>query len=87
MQGSDLIVIESNHDVSMLKNGRYPHYLKQRILSEQGHLSNDCCAAELPGLVKTSTTRIFLAHLSRENNAPQLAYQTATTCAKRMEEK
>jgi phosphoribosyl 1,2-cyclic phosphodiesterase len=79
MQGSDLVVIESNHDVSMLKNGRYPHYLKRRILSEQGHLSNDCCATELPLLVKTGTTRIFLAHLSRENNAPQLAYQTALT--------
>jgi len=85
MQGSDLIVIESNHDVGMLKNGRYPHYLKKRILSEQGHLSNDCCAAELPGLVKTGTTRIFLAHLSRENNAPQLAYQTALTALRAAE--
>jgi phosphoribosyl 1,2-cyclic phosphodiesterase len=79
MQGSNLVVLESNHDVGMLENGRYPHYLKRRILSEQGHLSNDCCAAELPLLVKTGTTRIFLAHLSRENNLPQLAYRTALT--------
>ncbi|MGV8058709.1 MAG: MBL fold metallo-hydrolase [Smithellaceae bacterium] len=77
MRGSDLVVLESNHDVSMLENGRYPHYLKRRILSERGHLSNDCCAAELPLMVKTGATSIFLAHLSRENNVPQLAYQTA----------
>lgn len=79
VQGSDLVVIESNHDVNMLENGRYPHYLKKRILSERGHLSNDCCAVELPLLVKAGTTRIFLAHLSRENNVPQLACQTALT--------
>jgi len=79
MQGSDFVVLESNHDVSMLENGRYPPYLKTRILSENGHLSNDCCASELPLMVKAGTTKIFLAHLSRENNAPQLAYQTALT--------
>lgn len=77
LKGSNLVVIESNHDVGMLQNGRYPVYLKRRILSERGHLSNDCCAAELPQLVKEGTTRIFLAHLSRENNLPQLACQTA----------
>lgn len=79
LKGSSLVVIESNHDVGMLQNGRYPAYLKRRILSERGHLSNDCCAAELPRLVKEGTTRIFLAHLSRENNLPQLAYQTSLT--------
>lgn len=79
MQGSDLVVIESNHDVNMLKNGSYPIYLKKRILSETGHLSNDCCASELPLMVKSGTTRLVLAHLSRKNNMPQLAYQTALT--------
>lgn len=79
VRGSDLVVIESNHDINMLENGRYPYYLKKRILSERGHLSNDCCSAELPLLIKTGTTRIFLAHLSRENNVPQLACQTALT--------
>ncbi len=77
IKGSNLVIIESNHDLEMLKNGRYPHYLKRRILSERGHLSNDCCATELPRLVNEGTTGIFLAHLSRENNLPQLAYQTA----------
>jgi phosphoribosyl 1,2-cyclic phosphodiesterase len=77
MQGSNLVVLESNHDVTMLKDGRYPAFLKKRILSETGHLSNDCCAAELPLLVRAGTRHIFLAHLSRENNMPQLACQTA----------
>jgi phosphoribosyl 1,2-cyclic phosphodiesterase len=79
MQGSDLVVLESNHDVAMLENSRYPNYLKKRILSETGHLSNNCCASELPMLVESGATMIFLAHLSRENNVPQLAYQTALT--------
>ena len=77
VHGCDLVVIESNHDVRMLQNGRYPYYLKRRILSPQGHLSNSACAQELPDLVRQGTTRILLAHLSRENNIPQLAYQTA----------
>ncbi len=77
LQGCDLIHIESNHDVRMLENGPYPYPLKRRILSEQGHLSNLACAKELPSLVKTGTTRIFLGHISEENNMPELAYATA----------
>ena len=77
LKGSDLIVIESNHDIRMLENGFYPYYLKRRILSNEGHLSNDDCASVLPYLVKTGTTKFVLAHLSRENNMPELAYQTA----------
>lgn len=77
LAGCDVAVMESNHDVGMLQNGAYPYYLKRRILSHQGHLSNSACAQELPELVKQGTTRILLAHLSRENNIPQLAYQTA----------
>lgn len=84
VSGCDLLVLESNHDVRMLQNGCYPYYLKRRILSERGHLSNDACAGELPAFVQSGTTRIVLAHLSQENNIPELAYQTAlctlTTC-------
>lgn len=88
LKGSNLVVIESNHDIGMLKNGRYPHFLKKRILSERGHLSNDCCAAELPRLIQEGASHIFLAHLSMENNLPQLAYQTALTALRdaRMQE-
>lgn len=75
--GTDLLVLESNHDVRMLQNGSYPYPLKRRILSEVGHLSNESCACELPGLAEKGTTRFFLAHLSKENNLPELALQAS----------
>lgn len=75
--GCGTIVIESNHDVGMLQNGCYPFLTKQRILSDFGHLSNISCANELPALVKGGATRIILAHLSRDNNTPELARVTA----------
>lgn len=74
---SDLIYIESNHDVDMLRSSSYPQYLIRRILSTKGHLSNDDCARELPGLSKKGTARFILGHLSRENNMPMKARQTA----------
>ena len=75
--GCDTVVIESNHDVRMLESGPYPYILKKRILSDKGHLSNETCAGFLAGLIKSGTTRLMLAHLSRENNIPALAEQTA----------
>ncbi|MDP4120816.1 MAG: MBL fold metallo-hydrolase [Bacillota bacterium] len=75
--GCDVVVIESNHDVRMLQNGSYPYQLKRRILSDCGHLSNEACASILPNLVKNGTTRFLLAHLSAENNLPELAIQAA----------
>lgn len=77
LAGSDLVVLESNHDTRMLENGSYPYYLKRRIASPTGHLCNGQCAHELPFLAQSGTTRFFLAHLSRENNHPDLAFQTA----------
>lgn len=75
--GSDVVLIESNHDVRMLQNGAYPYYLKKRILSNIGHLSNDACAAELPNFIKNGTDKFILAHLSQENNIPELAFETS----------
>ena len=75
--GIDLAVIESNHDVGMLRTGPYPYSLKRRILSECGHLSNVACAELLPELYENGTKRFMLAHLSRENNTPDIARQTA----------
>ena len=75
--GCDAVLIESNHDVEMLRRGPYPASLKLRILSEQGHLSNNACACELPSLLKSGTTRIILGHLSAENNTPFLAESSA----------
>ena len=84
IKGSDLVMIESNHDVNMLQCGGYPYILKRRILGVKGHLSNDDCAKTVARLLQTGTTRFFLGHLSRENNLPQLAYQTSV-CALAME--
>ena len=70
-------MLESNHDVGMLQNGPYPYYLKRRILSDRGHLSNENCASVARDLVERGTTRLFLGHLSTENNLPALAYQTS----------
>ncbi|MDO4200094.1 MAG: MBL fold metallo-hydrolase [Clostridia bacterium] len=75
--GCKSVVIESNHDVMMLQNGPYPYYLKRRILSNVGHLSNDSCAELLPYLVNNGTKNIVLSHLSEKNNIPELARQTA----------
>ncbi len=80
--GCNALVLESNHDVNMVKTGPYPYYLKERVLSRRGHLSNVDCAAELPRLVETGTTRLILAHLSQENNLPLLARRTALAALK-----
>ena len=75
--GADLAVIESNHDIGMLRTGPYPYSLKRRILSDCGHLSNTACAELLPILFENGTKHFVLAHLSRENNTPDIARQTA----------
>lgn len=74
--GADMLLLESNHDVVMLKNGGYPYYLKQRILGECGHLSNEAAAEFAVECVRAGTSDILLAHLSDENNSPQLAEYT-----------
>lgn len=81
--GSDLVLLESNHDVGMLRNGPYPFFLKERILSDHGHLSNESCAKTAVKLMESGTTRFVLGHLSKENNIPALAFET-TRSAMRM---
>ena len=75
--GAECIVIESNHDEEMLRYGRYPAYLKKRILSDEGHLSNDACAEAVARFADRGTRHFFLAHLSQENNRPDLALDNA----------
>ncbi|MDR0884175.1 MAG: MBL fold metallo-hydrolase [Oscillospiraceae bacterium] len=70
-----LVMLESNHDVGMLQNGPYPYWLKQRILSDRGHLSNEACAQTAVQLVQNGVMRLILGHLSKENNMPALAYE------------
>ncbi len=73
ISGSDLVLLESNHDIEMLKRGPYPPHLKVRILSEKGHISNSVCANEVSALFKSGTKRFILGHLSQHNNTPMLA--------------
>lgn len=74
LAGCESVVIEANHDVEMLKRGRYPRELKTRILSKRGHLSNSDCAMLAARLAQSGTKNIMLAHLSEENNEPAIAY-------------
>ncbi len=73
---SDVLVFESNHDVEMLKNGSYPWPLKKRIMSNRGHLANTDAGWTLARLTRKAHTHVFLAHLSQENNRPELAENT-----------
>ena len=79
LTGCNYAVIESNHDISMLKSGPYPYFLKQRILSDHGHLSNECCAELVTRLARAGTSSFTLAHLSRENNTPEKAFSVTRT--------
>ena len=74
---SKLVVLESNYDPNMLMMGSYPYALKKRVMSEVGHLSNEDAANFCVELIKEGTERILLAHLSKENNFPELAYETS----------
>ena len=76
ISSSDLVLIESNHDIGMLENGDYPYFLKRRILSDVGHLCNEKCAETVRFLLEKGVTRFYLGHLSEQNNIPDLAYQT-----------
>lgn len=80
IKGSSLYLIESNHDVKMLKEGSYPWFLKQRIMSTEGHLSNEDAGKTLSETLLGNGEIILLAHLSRENNMPSLAHQTVKEC-------
>lgn len=73
---SDYLVLEANYDDQMLKQGSYPVYLKNRIIANTGHLSNDQAGVFLAENYKEKLKHIFLCHLSRENNLPDLAYTT-----------
>ena len=73
---SEYLVIEANHDVEMLQGGPYPKYLKDRIMSNSGHLSNADCAKALAENMSERLKHIWLCHLSEENNHPELARKT-----------
>ena len=75
IEGADVLVLEANHDPDVLKNGAYPWPLKRRILSNRGHLANADAAWALVRMQRRPS-KVFLAHLSEENNRPELARET-----------
>jgi hypothetical protein len=77
LKGVDLLLLESNHDLEMLRDGPYPWSVKQRVLSRVGHLSNEAAAEFLENSYDGQATYIILAHLSESNNLPELARVTA----------
>lgn len=77
LKDSNVILIESNYNEELVKMSSYPYFLKDRILSNFGHLSNEDCSKAIVELVKNSFKKIILGHLSCTNNFPELAYQTA----------
>ena len=76
MIGKDMYIIESNHDEVMLMDGPYPRFLKERVISDKGHLSNKTTAKYLKKIIGSNTKNIILAHLSEQNNTEELALQT-----------
>ncbi|OLS01473.1 MBL fold metallo-hydrolase [Tissierella creatinophila] len=76
IKDSNLYFLESNHDEFMLKEGLYPWHLKRRILSAQGHLSNEDAGETLSNILKGNGEKVILAHLSKDNNVPELAMST-----------
>ena len=79
LPGIDLAVLEANHDVDALRSGPYPYYLKERILSSQGHLCNEDAARFAVTLAEAGASEIVLAHLSRESSAPAVARNAVGT--------
>ena len=73
VENADALIFEANHDVSMLQMGRYPWSVKRRILGDTGHVSNEDCALALQDIIGDNTKRIYLAHLSKDNNMKELA--------------
>lgn len=82
INGSDLLLIESNHDVEMLKVGPYPYELKRRVLSDTGHLSNEGAGKAILDILGSRIKNILLGHLSNTNNYPCLAYETVSSVLK-----
>ena len=73
---SDIMLVEANHDINMLQVGPYPFYLKKRILGNKGHLSNETSGQLVNSLLHDKLKKIYLGHLSKENNYDKLAYET-----------
>lgn len=76
LKDSNVLFLEANHDINMLQVGSYPYFLKRRILSDVGHLSNEMSGKLISNLYNKNLSHIILGHLSKENNYPELAYES-----------
>ncbi len=82
LQNKDVYLFESNHDIEKLQHGPYPDWLKKRVLSDYGHLSNNACSVYLTKLIGSNTHAIYLMHLSEKNNSEELALNEINTVFK-----
>ncbi|TCT24593.1 phosphoribosyl 1,2-cyclic phosphodiesterase [Melghiribacillus thermohalophilus] len=82
VENADAYIFEANHDVEMLRMGKYPWNVKRRILSDKGHVSNDDCGLALTEIIGNQTKRIYLAHLSQDNNMKDLARMSVSQILK-----
>lgn len=76
LSNKNLYILESNHDVYMLKNGPYPYFLQQRVVGDKGHLSNEQASSYLCDFIGKDTKKIVFAHLSEKNNTPEKVEET-----------
>ena len=76
LKNLNAILLESNHDLHMLEVGPYPYYLKQRVMGDRGHLSNELSGRLLSDILHNDLKKVFLGHLSKENNFAELAFET-----------
>ncbi len=76
LKGTNILFIEANHDKKLLEVGPYPYFLKRRILSDLGHLSNEASGKLIADVLHTELKHIILGHLSKENNFPELAFES-----------
>ena len=76
LRGLNAVVLEANHDIHMLEVGPYPYPLKQRVMGEKGHLSNESSGRLLSDILHDGMQYVILGHLSKENNYARLAYET-----------
>ena len=79
ISSSDLLMLESNHDIDMLDNGSYPYVLKRRIKSDHGHLCNNIAGETLAAMAQQGIKTFVIGHLSNENNNPDVAYDTVAS--------
>ena len=86
LRDSNLLLLEANHDLEMLKFGSYPYYLKRRVMGDYGHLCNDVAGELLVDIYHEKLQTVILGHLSAENNFPELAYQTVENVLKKMKQ-